>query len=73
MRERGLYIMKIEIYRKRSFPNNYIVDDEPETVFHNVSWVEITNQVIFGNIEGEELTIIRDNSNYKYIIKEEAN
>ena len=72
MRERGLYIMKIEIYRKRFISDCIIVDDEPETVFCGVSWVEITDKAICGSINGEELAIKRDNANYKYFILNEC-
>jgi len=60
--------MKIEIYRKRQVFNGFVVDDTPETVFSGVCWFEIRNNTIFGNVNGEELTVKMDGYNYNYII-----
>ena len=58
--------MKIEIYRKRLTPFGYVIEDEPETVYSGIYWVEIRDGYIYGNISGEELTIETDNTNYIY-------
>ncbi len=61
--------MTIEIYRKRYYTiNNYVTDDIPEAIWHNVQNVEITEKHIFGCVNGEELRIDTDHRNYSYII-----
>jgi hypothetical protein len=60
--------MKIEIYRKRYVMGMPIVDDEPEITYNNVFCIEIAPKHIYGNINGEELTIKTDHYNYKYSI-----
>ena len=52
--------MTISIYKKE---DNSIVN-----VYHNVSWFEIINGVIYGNIDGDELTIDIDFNIYSYWI-----
>lgn len=60
--------MKLEIYRKHDVFGYTFVDDKPETVFSNISWIELKGKHICGNIGGEELTISVDNWNYDYRI-----
>lgn len=60
--------MTIEIYRKRSVFNGFVLDDEPESTFCNVSTVEIGKTAIYGTIDGEQLTIKLDHINYHYIV-----
>lgn len=64
--------MKIEIYRKRFYGSGFVVDDDPETVFHNVAQVELARGAIYGNIDGEQLTIKTDCLNYKYVLLDEV-
>ena len=69
--------MKIEIYRKHNVCGLYnglynIEEDKPDTVFCNVHQIQITPKFIYGNIDGEQLTIKTDNYNYNYHIMEEA-
>lgn len=60
--------MTIEIYRKRSVFNGFVLDDKPECTFRNVSAVEIGKTAIFGTIDGEQLTIKLDHVNCHYVI-----
>ena len=63
--------MKLEIYRKRTVPGGYVVDDVPETVFNNISWFNVENGCVYGNTNGEELHIEMDKQNYQYFINME--
>ena len=58
--------MNIEVYRKYTIGSIVIVDNEPETVFRSVDWFTIKNGTIYGNMNGEELTIHMDMYNYNY-------
>ena len=60
--------MTIKIYHKRSVFNGFVLDDNPECTFCNVSAVEIGKTAIFGTIDGEQLTIKLDRINYHYAI-----
>lgn len=65
--------MKIEIYRKHNVCGLYdLEEDKPDTVFCNVSQIQITPKFIYGNIDGEQLTVKIDSFNYNYHIMEEA-
>lgn len=61
--------MTIEIYRiRRITANQSIADDKPCTIYNNVSAVQITPNYIYGDINGEQLTIKADFFNYSYTI-----
>lgn len=64
--------MKIEVYRKRYIGCGFVVDDDPERVFYNVAQVELASGAIYGDIDGEQLTIKTDNVNYKYVLLDEV-
>ena len=60
--------MKICIHRKHYVGNRIIVQDEAEATYSNVWNIEIIKTHIFGDINGEQLTIKLDHTNYKYYI-----
>ena len=61
--------MKIEIYRiRRITTDRFFIDDEPCTVYDNVSSIQIAPGYIYGNVNGEQLTIKTDFFNYSYTI-----
>ena len=60
--------MKVEMYRKRSVPCGFIVDDVAEIVFENVSNIRITQGYIFFYRDGENQKIRIDNRNYLYTV-----
>ena len=61
--------MTIEIYRKHDVFNSSVIEDYPVAVWNNVSMIEIRGKYIFGNVDGEQLTIKKDTVNYVYIVK----
>lgn len=60
--------MRIEIYRVRYIGDSRIVDDIPETVYENANAIELHKGFLFGNVNGEELSVIFDWVNYCYRI-----
>ena len=60
--------MKIEIYNKYWINDMVILSDYPCSVYCNVRNIEITQNFIYGNINGEQLTIKKDCLNYAYFI-----
>ena len=61
--------MTIEIYRKHYINGIGFEDETAETIYKNVSDIQITSKYIFGNIDGEQLTIKTDHFNYAYTIQ----
>ena len=62
--------MKIKIYRKRSVPGGgYVIDDQPEIVFCDVSACAVEANYIYGYIGiAEPIRIQFDHINYSYFI-----
>ena len=61
--------MKIEIYQKRRVFNSFVVDDSPCAIYENVSNIQIESEYIYGDINGEQLTIKTDHFNNVYTIR----
>ena len=63
--------MLLEVYRKKSIFGAEFEEEEPQITFENVSNVQILNGILYGDINGEQLTINFDHFNYNYYLKGE--
>ena len=60
--------MIIYVHRKRFAGNTFIEEDEAERIYRNVCNIEVCKSYIFGDINGEQLSVKLDHTNYKYYI-----
>lgn len=63
--------MKIEIYRKRTFPYGIVVDEKAETTIRNIASFEIHGSYLlytYAHDLSTQLALSIDESNYRYII-----
>lgn len=63
--------MIVKIYRKHTIANKEIEENEMYISFPGVTNIQIKNNILYGNMSGEQLTLNCDSLNFNYYIEDE--